>query len=598
MAKKEKKRADRLQKRVQSLKIQLNEALKDELTALLRSNQHKMTDVQKTFWLAQMRAMDLDDKRGMRWDPMLIRIALHLHSLSANAYEFLGESKILTLPSRRRLFNYSHFIEAKEGCQKELLQMIKTKAEESGSEEHFLYINLMFDEMHIKSGLVISRSTGELAGYTKLSGIDEELIKMQNELSMKTYRPRLAKNVLVYLAQGITSDVQDVVAIFTTDDLSAYQLYDKSWTVISHLEEVGLRVLSLTFDGASVNRKFIAMHESLDKESPYTYSTKNLASDYLRPLYFIVDPPHLLKTIRNALANSFGHRKSRNLWKNGEHLSWKVIELAYDITKNLKNPGHKMNQAHIKLSSFSVMTVIFATQTLSGSTANTIEDLSTHSRMEKFDTKELVGFIRLMNRFFDCVNTRIELSEDNALNVDKEPYTDPNDARLAFLEIDVLNYFEEWKKDVSERPGVYTDTERSKMIISHQALGALYISIKSITSCIRYMLQAGAPSVSSRVFNQDPVEQYFGKLRRKRGDGNNPRVDEVLHDRLNLVAQGHVASSSKKRKCTRREKKRIDNGFKCPTIKKGCKKVKRLVVIIFIFPFFCSINVKTFLYVS
>ena len=46
--------------------------------------------------------------------------------------------------------------------------------------------------------------------------------------------------------------MQDIVAIFSTDDLSAYQLYDESWTVISHLKEVSLRVLSLTFDGASI----------------------------------------------------------------------------------------------------------------------------------------------------------------------------------------------------------------------------------------------------------------------------------------------------------------------------------------------------------
>ncbi|XP_034252560.1 uncharacterized protein LOC117652036 [Thrips palmi] len=543
MAKQEKKRADRLQKRVDSLTIKLDEAMKDELVALLLANQHKMTDIQRTFWISQMDAIGKDDKRGIRWNPMLIRIALHLHSLSPNTCQFFDTTKILILPSKRRLYDYSHFVEAQEGCQKELLLMIKQKAEKCGSEDHFSYINLMFDEMNIKTGIVTHRSTGKLIGYTNLSGVDEEIAKIQQELTMRTYRPRLAKKVLVYVARGITSDVKDVVAIFTTDDLAAHQLYDRTWDVIYHLEEAGLKVLTLSFDGASVNRKFAMMHESLDKSSAYTYCTKNLATEDHRPLFFIIDPPHLLKTIRNALANSFSHRKSRKLWKNGEHLSWKVLEEVYEITKNWKHTGHKLKKDHIKLSSFSVMTVIYATQILSNSTAKAIEDLSSHPSMSKYQTKELVKFIRLMNRFFDCVNTRIEPSEDTT-NQDKEPFFDENDSRLSFLEKDVLNYFEDWKSEVTERPGEYTEADRNKMIISHQALGALQITIKSITSAIRYMLQVGAPCVGARVFNQDPAEQYFAKLRRKQGDGNNPLVKNVLDSRLSLVAQGHVASTS------------------------------------------------------
>lgn len=189
IAKQEKKRADRLQQRVESLTIKLDEAMKDELVSLLMANQHKMTDIQRTFWMSQMQAIGMDDKRGIRWDPMLIRIALHLHSLSPNTCEFFENIKILILPSKRRLFDYSHFIEAQEGCQKELLLMIKKKAEKCGPEDHYSYVNVMFDEMHIKSGLVTHRSTGELVGYTNLSGIDEELAKIQQELTMKTYRP-------------------------------------------------------------------------------------------------------------------------------------------------------------------------------------------------------------------------------------------------------------------------------------------------------------------------------------------------------------------------------------------------------------------------
>jgi len=553
----ENQRANRLQKRYDAMKLKLDEVLSDELSSILRSNQHKMTPLQVTFWKDQMKALALDNKRGMRWHPMVIRLALHLHSLSDAAYQLFNECQVFTLPSSRRLYDYSHFTEATEGCQAELIEHIKEKINKCGEEDHYSYVNLMFDEMHIRSGLVFSRSSGELVGYTKLSGVEEELEKMQSELNGKTFEPRLAKKVLVFLAQGITSDVKDVVAIHSTDDLSASQLYDRTWDVIYNLEEANIKVLCVTCDGASINRKFITMHESIDKSWGYIYSTKNLAAGDSRPLFFILDPPHLLKTLRNALANSFSHKKSRKLWKNGQFLSWKVIEALYETTKVLKLRGHKLTKAHVKLTSFSVMTVSLATQTLSESVAKCLEELAHLEAFSSLDISELVLFVRLCNRFFDCVNGKDDGKEKK--NLDKSPFTDPNDNRFDFLENEFLGYFEEWKQDILNRPGIYTDTERNRMIVSHQALGALQITVKGIVGAIRYMLnEAKAPSVGARKFNQDPIEQYFSAVRRKQGDNRNPTLKSVMDTRLNLHAQGHLSLPSQKGNTVTQKRKDIE----------------------------------------
>lgn len=570
MAKKQKQRADRLKKRVDALEIKLDAALKDELSFLLNMHQHKMTPLQREFWKAQVLALKLDDKRGMRWHPMLIRLALHLHSLSPGAYEFLQDSKVLCLPSRRRLYDYSHFVDAKEGCQQELTELIRKKMKKAGAEEHFSYMNLMLDEMHIKAGLVLN-SSGDLVGYTQLDGVDEEIRKLEDEIDNKTYKPKLAKKVLVYLVQGITNrNVKDVVAIYSTDDLSVSQLYDKTWEVIYHLEDADIKVLCVTCDGAAVNRKFIYMHEPFDGTSKYIFSTKNLAAGDGRPLFFIVDPPHLLKTIRNALANSFCHKKSRKLWKNGELMSWKVIEILYEITKGLKFPGHKLTKAHVKLSSFSCMTVLLATQLFSKSVGRCIRNLSTHPEMAKFQTTELIKFIFLMNRFFDCLNGMREKGEEESEHEeeflqsqetpdfgnceeegdsekDKAPYCDPEDKRFEFLLEKVLGYFEEWKNEILTRPGVHTKAELNAMIITHQALGALEITVRGIIGSIKFMLtKTGAPAVSARVFNQDPLEQYFSGVRRSGGDNRQPNLKRVLDTRLNLTAQGQLSMMSTK----------------------------------------------------
>jgi hypothetical protein len=110
-----------------------------------------------------------------------------------------------------------------------------------------------------------------------------------------------------------------------------------------------------------------------------------------------------------------------------------------------------------------------------------------------------------------------------------------------------LGYFEDWKEDILNRPGIFSDTEKSRMIISHQGLGALYITVNSIVGAIRYMLDVvKAPSVSARKFNQDPLEQYFGKVRRAQGDNRNPTLKGVHDITLNQFAQGLIGSSMQK----------------------------------------------------
>ncbi|KAK3921558.1 Transposable element P transposase [Frankliniella fusca] len=371
-----------------------------------------MTEIQKKFWESQRAAFACSDKRGLRWHPMMIRLALSLHCKASVGYDYLVESGVLILPSSRRLYDYySHFIEAKEGCQGEIISGIKRKLDLSGTGEHFSYINVMFDEMHKRSGLVTSKSTGELIGFTNMSEAEKELEMLQKVLEQKTYKPKLAKKVLVYMAQSVSSAaVKDVVAVFSTDDLSAVQLYTRTWDVIYHLEDAGVKVICLICDGAATNRKFIRMHTSLDKHSNEIYCTQNLYS---------------------------------------------VLERLYDITKGNKFMETKLTKAHVKLTSFSCMTVLLATQVLSASVANSIEANSSHESLEKLDTSELVKLIRLMNSFFDCMNGKEDFQEETAegngyelRNPDLAAYKSVDNPRFEFLENFFLNYFEDWKQDV------------------------------------------------------------------------------------------------------------------------------------------------------
>ncbi|KAK3910020.1 Transposable element P transposase [Frankliniella fusca] len=301
------------------------------------------------------------------------------------------------------------------------------------------------------------------------------------------------------------------------------------------MEETGAKVIAVIFDGASVNRKFLTMNSNFGN-TKFVHVTMNVASGDSRPLYFMVDPPHLMKTFRNCLANSYSHRRSRTLWKNGQPLSWEAIEALYKITKNDKFKTTKLTKAHVRLSSFSCMKVILACQVLSNSVAEALLRNKEHPLLKEVFSQELVDFLRIMNRTFDCLNGGVHSTKKN-INSDLNEYFSLDDPRFQFLQETVLTYLEDWENDVLKRKG-FTKEQKLKMMISFQSMEALKITLHSFVQVTKFLIMNGAPSVSSRNMNQDPLEQYFSILRRCGGSNENPTLKGVLHSRQSLHVQG------------------------------------------------------------
>ena len=109
------------------------------------------------------------------------------------------------------------------------------------------------------------------------------------------------------------------LAHFSTLGVTSDQLFCILWEAVELLEvDVNLSVLFITSDGASPNRRFIRLHG--DNNQAVVYRAKNLSAPVNRFIYFISDPPHLLKTTRNCFSNSSSHKMTRRLWKDGHEL--------------------------------------------------------------------------------------------------------------------------------------------------------------------------------------------------------------------------------------------------------------------------------------
>ena len=87
------------------------------------------------------------------------------------------------------------------------------------------------------------------------------------------------------MIRGLFFKLEFPYAHFATEGVSADTLYPIVWKAIRRLETDGVKVICITADGSSSNRKFFRMSKSPDLSVPY--KTRNPYAW----VYFIADPP-------------------------------------------------------------------------------------------------------------------------------------------------------------------------------------------------------------------------------------------------------------------------------------------------------------------
>ena len=144
-----------------------------------------------------------------------------------------------------------------------------------------------------------------------------------NQNSAAQLTERVASKVLVFMVNGIASPLKCSLAYFATRSCTGSILFSLAWKAIGYLEVyVGLKVIAMVSDKASANQSFYKLHPIT--KNAVSYKANN-ATDEKRDVYFFSDAPHLIKTIRNNLANSGSGLNTRLLWNNGKYLLWKHV---------------------------------------------------------------------------------------------------------------------------------------------------------------------------------------------------------------------------------------------------------------------------------
>ena len=275
-----------------------------------------------------MAARNAKGNHGIKWHPLMIRLALQLKLCAQSSLN--AARNFIQLPCDRLLWDYTHIYEATPGVHKEFVNEIAQRVIDSKYDYQKFHV-LSFDEMTIKENLVQKKGSGKIIGYVKLNEVQTELEELKeklfaeaNSIRCKPVTPLIAKKMLTYMVRGTSRGTQHCVASFPVHSLTKEDLHQYTWDVTACLETSGVKNVAFVADGSAVNRSFSQMHPSEQKtKSGLVYKTPN-PFDTVRNIYFIPDPPHALKKAQNCLENS-GRKKSRNLMKNGESLTWKPI---------------------------------------------------------------------------------------------------------------------------------------------------------------------------------------------------------------------------------------------------------------------------------
>lgn len=420
-----------------------------------------------------------------------------LHSHSSRSYDYVREVFDKTLPhtSTIRHWYANSDIDAEHGVNEYSLNVLRKKVQEKGAKGEKLILALLFDEMSIKS--LIQLSENGMIGYENFDGIDP-----------KTAKP--AKNAIVYMVSAVNDNFQIPVAYYFITTLNSAQKANAFVKVTRAIMSTNAILISATFDGIVTNPH---MCERLG-------ANLNVFSTDFKPyieiddhkIYIFFDSSHLLKLDRNTLG------EKRVIYDADENaIQWKYIERLVRIKDDSNfSLTHKLNKTHLDWKN-KIMKVRLAAETLSRSSADSIDFLTDIQHPLFKDAQYTAEFMRIFNDISDAFNSKRNKFKENPLKCPLSP--ENADQVFALFEkateyILRLKIRPEKNSRLTNLCSSQSKTGFQGYIVGMKSLRAIYEKYVVVDK-----LLASIPTMS---FSQDHLEIFFGRIRAMGRDSDNP----------------------------------------------------------------------------
>lgn len=413
--------------------------------------------------------------------------ALTLHFYSPAAYNYVRRTFNTCLPHTRTLSRWYQSINGEPGFTSEAFNALRLKA---SAENHAILCSLIMDEMSIRQQGEWVSSQDRCYGYVDMgTGAKDNT---------------LAKEALVFLLNCINGNWKIPVGYFLIAGCTAEQKKNLVLQCLARCHEVGIQVVSLTFDGAPANLS-MARHLGCDLKH------KNLKTSFKHPttneeVVVFLDPCHMLKLARNILGE-----KGSLVDDEDRLVEWRYFKdlhkLQYKENFHLAN---KVRSQHINFFR-QKMKVRLASQIFSESVATALMFCKSELHMPEFaDVDATVKFTQTMNNLFDILNSR---------NLMQFSYKQPLSAQN-FEKVD--SFLNTADKYIS---GLKTNVGGTFLLDTTVHTG--FLGLKVCISSLKLLYQKLIGNDILQFLpvykcSQDHVELFFSSIRSHGGYNNNP----------------------------------------------------------------------------
>lgn len=238
------------------------------------------------------------------------------------------------------------------GFCKQTLLTLKKLANVERAQNKELYISMCFDEMAIRRHIQWIHNQKRFSGFITYGERDDDEIPVAN-------------NAIFFLVTIVKTGHSLILGYFLIKTLNTSEKAELIKMAINEISETGAILTSIAFDGFKTNFsacQHLGASFDVEKFRPFLIDERTN-----RRISIVLDPPHMLKLVRNCLAAK-GHMTDGE----GNDIAW--IYFEHLVSKESDLVSHRMTRKHIDFAS-NKMNVRLAAQTLSYSVARSMEVL-------------------------------------------------------------------------------------------------------------------------------------------------------------------------------------------------------------------------------
>jgi DNA transposase THAP9 len=244
-----------------------------------------------------------------KYPPELRNFALNLHFFSPKAYAYVRQTYLSTLPHPETLSKWYRSIKGNPGFTEEAFNVLDLKIKSGNNKQ--LYCNVVIDEMGIRKREIWDPVEKMYHGRVGIPGTNNEGCTNK------------ADNAFVILLVCVNESWKIPIGYFLINGLTGEQKASLMEICLKRVQDTGIFITGITFDGASSNRSMAVIlgcetnvNGIVDLKPFFKFGQESICVFY--------DAVHMIKLVRNA----FGE-KMKFVDDEGKSIEWKYIKPSY-----------------------------------------------------------------------------------------------------------------------------------------------------------------------------------------------------------------------------------------------------------------------------